>query len=244
MRASWAPVFAVGLGLCVVESAGALPTFFFGENLAPGGTVSGAPLAARTAFLSNLVGVGTENFESFAQGTNLPLGIQFPGSSGNITANLTGGGGGSLTEIRTSPGLGRFATSGTHYLNIALGDGFTLDFSAPISAFGFYGTDIGDFSGQLLLHLENGSTLDVIVPHTVNAPDGSLLFWGFIDSMNSYTHIDFTNTSGSDSFGYDDMTIGTQEQIVPTVPEPGTIALLGLGLGVGAFKRLRRWRAH
>ena len=229
---------AAVVGLSVVSQAEAVPMYFFGENLSPGGTVSGAPVTARADFLSNLVGVGTEDFEGYPAGTNLPLGIQFPGSSGNVTANLTGGGS-SLTEIRTSPGFGRFATSGTHYLNVALGDGFTIDFSDPIAAFGFYGTDIGDFSGQLLLHLENGSVLDVVIPHTVNAPSGALLFWGFIDPMNSYTRIDFTNTSGSDSFGYDDMTIGVQEQIVP---EPGTLLLLGLGAGLGALGRLRRRR--
>ena len=134
-----------------------------------------------------------------------------------------------MTEVRTSSSNGRFATSGDAYVNIALGAGLTISFSDSISAFGFYGTDIGDFGGQLLLTMTNGSTVDVTVPNTVDSPDGALLFWGFIDTENSYTSISFSNTSGSDSFGYDDMTIGTREQIVP-VPEPATILLLGIGL--------------
>lgn len=219
-------------------SAWAIPTTYFGENLSPGGVVSGDPVTARNAFLANLVGVGTEDFESYADGTKLPLAIAFPGSSGDVTATLTGGGG-SLTEIRTSPGLGRFATSGSNYLNVALGDGYAISFSEPISAFGFYGTDIGDFAGQLLLEMANGDTVNLTVPNTINAPDGALLFWGFIDTETAYTDITFTNTSGSDSFGYDDMTIGVREQI-SIVPEPTTMLLLGVGMiGLAGLGRRR-----
>ena len=233
-------ILLIGLYFLLATSAFAVPTYFFGENLTPGGTVTGDPVTARTDFLSNLVGVGTESFEIYAQGQKLPLAIAFPGSSGDVTANLTGGPS-TLTEIRTTPGFGRFATSGDNYLNVALGDGFTINFSDPISAFGFYGTDIGDFSGQLLLHVTNGDVLDIVVPHTVNAPDGALLFWGFIDTETSYRSIEFFNTSGSDSFGYDDMTIGVREQV--QIPEPATMLLLGSGLiGLGFLGRKKLFK--
>ena len=220
-------------------SAVAAPTYYFGENLNPAQSVTGAPVTARNAFFSNLVGVGTEGFESFSTGANLPLKIDFPVSSGAVTAtlNTTSTSTSVSTEVRISPGLGRFATSGNTYLNIALGDGFTVSFSESISAFGFYGTDIGDYSGQLLMKMTNGSTVDVAVPHTANSPNGALLFWGFIDTENSYSSIEFSNTSGTDSFGFDDMTIGVREQIAP-VPEPATMLLLGFGLiGIAGLRK-------
>lgn len=207
----------------------AAPVTFFGENQSPGGTVSGDPVTARTAFLAALSGgVGTEDFEGFADGTIAPINLIFPGTTGNITATLTGSG-----DIENSPNSGRFATSGSNYYETNAN--FQISFSSPIAAFGFFATDIGDFSGQMSLVLTNGGTVPIVIPHTVNGNNGSLLYFGFVDTANTYTAINFSTSTGNDFFGFDDMTIGDAQQVVvvpPVVPvNPQNIPVFGpLGL--------------
>lgn len=236
----WRGVFACGCAVLVFialsSTAEAGFTEFFGEDLSPGGTVppAGNANTARNQFLGLLSGVGTEDFESFASLTYPPLNLSFPGSTGSITATLTGGG-----FTVTGTGAGRFPTSGNALFNVDPGQGaFEIDFSSPIAAFGFFGTDIGDIGGQITLELTDGSTKNVTIPNTVGAPDGALLFYGFVDTADSYTKITFGNTSGYDGFGYDDMTVGDVQQIVP---EPSSLAvwsLVGLSfLGIGWWRR-------
>ena len=221
---------------------------FFGEDLNPGGTVpaGGAAETARMSFLSNLQGVGNEDFEGFANLTSIGgagINIAFPGSSGNITATLQGRGGicdqniGGTVNTLTC-GFARFATSPDNYLQSA-GNGFTVDFDAPIAAFGFYGTDFGDIQGRMTLTLSNGGVEMLDIPHTQGgAANGNVLFWGFIDPATTYTSIAFTNTGGSgDVFGFDDMVIGDERQV--QIPVPATFMLLGLGL-IGLAARQRR----
>jgi hypothetical protein len=119
------------------------------------------------------------------------------------------------------------------------GTDFEIEFSQPISAFGFYGTDIGDINGDLILQIENGGTKSFTLS-TGGDPDGSLLFWGFIDSSETYSKIKFVNTGPGDSFGFDDMTIGDPGQVkVATVPEPNSIACL-LMIGATSLTVRRR----
>jgi len=221
-------------------AANAAPVVYFGENQNPGGTVSGDPLNARNAFLSALTGVGNEGFEGFPVLTEQPLNLSFAGSSGGLSAILSGGSG----EVRDTSTVGRFNTTAgagaSKWFDVA--SSFVIDFATPISAFGFYGTDIGDFNGQVTASLTdiNDVVTTLNVGNTVNGSNASLLFWGFTDSTNSYKRITFGNTAaGDDFFGFDDMVIGDQRQVVPTpTPEPGSLALVGLSLaGLAASRR-------
>lgn len=217
-------------------SANAAVELFFGENLTPGGAVSGDPVTARDSFYDRLLGTSVEDFESFFAGAT-PANLTFAGSAGDITASFTGAG-----EVQGPfSGVGRFATSGQRWYETSAG--LSINFSSEVAAFGFYGTDIGDFNGQLSVILTRaGGTETLLVPHTLNAPDGSLLFFGIIDTANPFTAIEFGTTTGQDFFGFDDLTIGDIRQVTPTpgIPEPATWAMLIAGFGLVGLAARRR----
>jgi uncharacterized protein (TIGR03382 family) len=252
-------VLAVGaaLALSTVHGADAYQ-IFFGQDL--NGT--DAPLAtspnatnARAAFLSNLTGVGTETFETHLPPTTAPLALAFPGAG---TATLTGTG-----EIKGSlpgftDGFGRYATSGLFFWRVDAepNGSFVVVFDAPVAAFGFFGTDIGDFDGRLTLRLtKTDSTItDIDVPHgTGILQQTSILYFGLIadSAAEEIAKITFlaTDTAGDelDTFGFDDFTIASRAQVCgadcpTTVPGPGSLALLVLG-GLGLALRRRAAQA-
>ena len=235
------PSFA--LAMLASSAALAAPVIYFGENQTANLSVSGSPVAARAQFLSNLSGVSSQGFESFAVGTRPPISMTFAGSAGNLSATLTGVG---RVDDRTNNGRFNTTTGGSKWYDVS--GAFNITFGTAIAAFGFYGTDIGDFSGRITLSLTdtNDVVTSLTVPNTIDGTDGSLLFYGFIDSTKAYKAISFGNTSpnGTDVFGFDDMVIGERRQIGPPtgVPEPGSLALVGLSLAavVAATRRKAR----
>lgn len=222
-------------------AAGAFPMLastvtFFGEDIETSGDPNTATPtnsnAARTNFFSNLTGVGTEGFESFSAGTSLPLTITFMGAGSATLTDPTN----SSDIVSGNDGAGRFPVSGSKFLETGAGSGFTLTFSSPISAFGFYGTDVGDFGGALSLGLKDasGNTSTLNVGNTLGdngSTSGSVLYFGFYDTTDTYTSITFNNlgSGGVDVFGFDDFSIGSRAQVTPS-PEPGTTLLIGSGL--------------
>ena len=233
MRRGIISLLTVGIATFSLTAA---PMIFFGEDLNPN---QGANLtnsnAAHDDFFSNLIGVGTEDFESFATGATAPLAVDF-GAAG--TATLNGGG-----AIQSGYSTGRFPISGEKYWEASTGTGmFTIDFSEAVAAFGFYGTDIGDFNGQIQVSTAGGLTETFDIPHTQNAPNATALFWGVIDTEDEFTSISFANTGSSgDWFGFDDFSIGSRQQV--SVPEPASISLLGIGLlSLVGFAKIRKRR--
>lgn len=241
-------VAAVAAALIVGVTAPAGAQTFFGQDVqwqpngaAPvAGTNSGA---ARATFLTNLTGVGTEDFESFTDGTVAPLVLAFPGAG---TATLSNNG-----EIEDFTGAGREATSGSNFWEVNTGSSateFTIVFNQLVAAFGFYGIDVGDFGAQLNLAFYNGATLvNYWSPAHglgVGTNEGNLNFFGYINSANPFNEIRFTSTGGGeDIWAFDDMTIGGVEQVVPgdVVPEPATMSLLATGLaGMAAARRRKK----
>jgi hypothetical protein len=210
---------------------------FFGEDLGPGEGPPGLlawpnAAAAETSFLSNLSGVGTETFESFSVGTGAPLALNFPGAG---TATLQGSG----TIESGHNGFGRYPISGSKWWEAA--GSFSINFSDPVAAFGFYGVDIGDFNGQVTLTLENGGVQVVNIPHTTGGAGGAVVFFGYINQAQPFTKATFGNTApGFDFFGFDNMTIGSPNQVVPQVPDGGsTLLLLGFACAAIRFARKR-----
>ena len=204
----------------------------------------------RSEFLSDLIGVGTEDFEGPSittevnGSTNTITGINFSGAG---TATFTGAAQIISLAGPDSTNAGRYPISGTTYLEFL---GFsTVAFTEQISAFGFYGTDIGDFQGQVGLQTFLGT--DPNPTNTFNITSGTgnpgnVIYFAFIDYDNPFDRIEFNNTAiGADVFGFDDFTIGTLAQVKPLedsgtspVPEPSTIFLVSFGLiGLGALKR-------
>jgi hypothetical protein len=219
------------------------PVIFFGEDVNAAGDPTEAPITnatnARNNFFLNLTGVGVETFEGIPSGTTAPIALTFPGA-GTATLNGTG------SVSAGNDGVGRYPVSGSQYY-YAGSDNFTIDFSSAISAFGFYGTDIGDFGGHLTLTLTGSNGVTVLtVPNTLGSggsTSGSNLYWGFYDTTNTYTSIAFGNDSGgSDNFGFDDFSIGALTQVTPiSAPEPASWAMMLGGFGLlGATMRARR----
>jgi hypothetical protein len=234
---------SMGLAFCVLGSgfAAAAPVTFFGEDVNTSGDPNEAPFTnatnASNSFFANLTGVGTETFESFATGTSAPLPIGFMGAG---TATINDG-----TIASGNDGAGRYPFSGTQYLNVG-SDNFSISFSNPIAALGFYGIDIGDFGGQLTLTLTdiNNVTSTLTVPNTIGnngSTSGSNLYFGFFDTGDTYTSVSFGNNSGgADVFAFDNFSIGSTAQVTPSTPEASTWVMMLAGFAGMGFIAYRK----
>ncbi|MCH7793341.1 MAG: hypothetical protein IID31_13805 [Planctomycetes bacterium] len=108
-----------------------------------------------------------------------------------------------------------------------------MTFSSSIAAFGFYGTDIGDFGATLTLNLVGGGNAVLNVGNTTGSggsTNGSLLFYGFIsqNAAHDIMGITFEASNTSDFFGFDDMIVASREQIIP-LPTGAAMAMVGIG---------------
>jgi hypothetical protein len=189
--------------------------------------------AAQASFLSSLIGVGVESFEGFADGAAMNgQTLTF----GAVTATLSGAMSVNYVPTGSTNNAGRYATDGTKYIEGSTGS-FVIDFSTPVAAFGFMGIDIGDFGGTAEVTTTNGGTITYNIPSHSNG--GSVLYWGIIDTTNLFSKIEITNSlAGTDHFGFDEMTIGSLQQVI--IPAPGAILLGGIGVALVGWLRRRR----
>lgn len=243
-------ILTFALVFLFATQAFALQMDFFGEDLGLGdhnGKLSTHPNAdaAQYDFLSYLSGVGTEDFETLTLWDSTPTTLVFSGAG---TATLTGSGevdderynlyDRTMTET-DNEWFGRFAISGTQYFGQVSAPGFNIALSDPVAAFGFYGVDIGDFAGQLVLEFANGSTDTINFPNTITT-GGSVFYYGYINTDNPFVNVAFTTTSSSDAFGFDDLTIGSVAQV--QVPDLSAVFLLGSACLIGCAGLRRKYK--
>lgn len=237
-------------------AAQAAPVTFFGEDLnttdalfvgddpIPIALAGSNALAARDLFAAQVPSIAVENFESFSVGAS-PTSLSFSGDAASLA--------GSPKQIQTATNPngthnGTYATSGTKFLlSSANSSGLTVTFTQAQAAFGFYATDIGDGGGRLRLEFvgANGTVLQEVPSLANGLNSGSLYFFGYINTTDTFTQVRFRYTSATgDGFGLDDLMVGRASVVVPPsdVPEPSTLALAAAG-GIAALRRGRRDRS-
>ena len=211
-------------------------------------TVTPNATAAENTFKANLVGTGTETFETQTTGAVAPLMLNF-GVAGTATLN-NGNGAVRANVAGQTNGSGRYSVpGGTKFWEVTAGGAatFTVNFSQSIAAFGFYGIDIGDFGGTLSLEFLDAANNVINTLAVATAPaataNASVLYFGALADSNAelFKSVRFLSTVGiGDVFAFDSFTIGTQQQVHRT-PEPGSLALVALGmLGLGIAAKRRR----
>lgn len=217
--------------------------FFFGVEDVPSETVFGDPVTKREEFLTYLSGVANEPFDSFSVGTSASLSVVRNGTtctieqySAQLNDDFT-----DVIDVATDVTIGnvaangRFNTSTTsdRWIEGTVQTGSDVGapsgiwfqrqrvqftFSVEVAAFGFYGTDFGDFAaGQQILALitdqDDVETSHIVTDNTV-LPDGSLIFWGFVDDTKTYKKVvilvnQAEGVSGVEGLGIDDLVVAT-----------------------------------
>lgn len=225
------------------DDGGAL-TFYFEENLTPAETVAGTPVTERADFMARLSGTTAETFESYSVG-NTSVASTLNGTTCTIKRLVVqiNGGFTDTEEVELDPDIDddtandRFNTTsgGSKWLDLTVqtgSDGFwpsglwedrsivRFAFSTAIAAFGFYGTDWGDFAtGQdiqiRLTDSDANVTTHTVVSSDVDRPGGALIFWGFVDSTGTtYTKVEILidqadGVSPLEGLGVDDLVFCT-----------------------------------
>ena len=205
---------------------------FFGIDKATNGAYTSVPpngnaAAARSAFNSNIRSqtLGVESFEEpdFTAGnaTFTNVDVVFAGSGNSATtredvpADLTGSEANQF-QISDDNAFNLFATEGVQYLESGKSTVVvSFDPDAPVSAFGFYGTDFGEGQTQtifLTLTDTDGVVYETSFPD-VKGPSGGVLFLGFTDQEKRYATVEVRANADGEIFGFDSFLIADVNQI-------------------------------
>lgn len=95
------------------------------------------------------------------------------------------------------------------------------NFLTPISAFGLYMTDLGDFLGTIVMRITRSDNVQFsyTIVDTFSGglplPNGALTFFGFVDGTDTYTKVEwFCDQDNTDAFGIDDVVWGPYSILV------------------------------
>jgi hypothetical protein len=180
------------------------------------GTQQGSWVEAATSFST---AVGT--FTMTDQSSNL--------SNGNISPELL------MIEDETTGEFGRVSTEENQWLDSNDADTVTWDIlTGNYNAFGFYLSDANDQGASLILKFADGSVSESLAL-TSPLGNGNVAYFSlFSDLAFTSASLVFDNGVGeNDGWGIDGVTLAK-------VPEPGTLALLGLGLAGLSIARRRK----
>jgi hypothetical protein len=199
----------------------AQPTIFFGEDVSPypdsgpndvmRPTILTNTFASAASFAAHLPGVIACNFEAYPSGSS-PTNIFF----GTNIAALSGSRQILTVSDPTDTLNGAFPISGTNALLLSDTQPgfFSLDFSSPQAAFGFFGTDFGELGGMRVgLIWANATRTDVDVPVIRPQGSGGAFFFGVISKDMPFVRVEFVRVGTADGFAFDNFTIATPEQI-------------------------------
>ncbi|MET0087396.1 MAG: PEP-CTERM sorting domain-containing protein [Sedimenticola sp.] len=210
---------AIMLGCLLVlpiSKAFAVPVVYSGYD-AGSGSLAASPnaTAAAASFDAAVTGSSIIDFES------------------TIPSDVTITGGTTTNNAGCSAALcGYNTTVGGSYFSRVYGGTSTFDFSTPIDSFGAYFTGWQISTQTLLLTYSDASTVLLNMPTASST--GGTVFFGFTDVGASITSVAYNAVN--DIVMVDDVRYRTSGDI----PEPATLALMGLGLAGIGFSRKKK----
>jgi hypothetical protein len=259
---------AATLGCLSITSTFAAPQVFFDFDLVtdtlPAG---GKSVAARSAFLATTSNSSSEGFETFATGTSPAIGspLSVLGGAASLApvGEITTG---SIVRQLPNGNSGRFNTTagcvvGTTCKWWETTRSFELTFTDAVSALGFYGTDFNDFKSSLTIDfvldtpavpgafgVNASSVLGSATLPSVGS-SGGVLFFGYVSDSFKFNRVVFKidqskasdpqDPSTFDKLGFDDVIAGNFKGPV-VLPEPASLGLVGLSIGLLALSRRRK----